>query len=160
MKIYTKTGDGGTTSPFNGKRVKKSHKIIEALGSIDELNAVLGTVDLPEIDDVQKDLMAIASKMAGFKKNKVPDSRVQWLEKEIDRMQEKLPELRNFILPKGQIHFARAICRKTERRIVDSGRGQNDILKYLNRLSDYLFVLARWENFKNKKKEIIWILTN
>lgn len=154
MKIYTKTGDGGTTSLFNGKRVKKSHKIIEALGTIDELNASMG---LLKLTDIQKDLMAISAEVAGYK-NQVLGSRVQWLEKEIDRMQKELPGLRNFILPTGQIHLARAVCRRAERRI--NFLKNKNILKYLNRLSDYLFVLARWENFKNKKKEIIWVTTN
>lgn len=151
MKIYTKTGDKGETSLFNGLKVKKSHKIIEALGTIDELNAWMG---LLKLTDIQKDLMAISAQVAGFKKFK--SLKVERLEKEIDRMQEELPELRNFILPMGQIHLARAVCRRAERRIVDPARGRDDILKYLNRLSDYLFVLARWENFKKGEKEILW----
>lgn len=157
MKIYTKTGDKGETGLFGGKRVKKSDKIVEALGSIDELNATLGTLDIP-LEDIQKDLMVIAARIAGFPKRKALS--VKKLEKEIDKMQEELPELRNFILPKGQIHLARAVCRRIERRIIDSGFRRNDTLKYLNRLSDYLFVLARFINYKNKIKETVWITTN
>lgn len=150
MKIYTKTGDGGMTALFNGLRVKKSHKIIEALGAIDELNAWLGILKLT---DIQKDLMVIASQIAGYKNNKmIVDS--HFLEKEIDRMQKSLPELRNFILPTGQIHLVRAVCRRAERRI--NFLKNKNILQYMNRLSDYLFVLARWKNFKKKEKEILW----
>lgn len=157
MKIYTKTGDGGTTRLFNGLKVQKSNKIIEALGAIDELNAWMGTIKSSELLQIQRELMQISSFIAGFK-IKIPDP--VRLEKEIDRMQKILPKLQNFILPSGQIHVARAVCRRAERRVIGSGIRRNDTLKYLNRLSDYLFVLARWENFKNKKKEKIWVTTN
>lgn len=157
MKIYTKTGDKGETGLLGGKRVLKSDVVVEALGSIDELNAFLGTMDFP-LEHIQEDLQIISSEIAGHKSLK--SVKAEKLEKEIDRMQKELPELRNFILPKGQIHLARAICRRAERRVVDSGRGQNDALKYLNRLSDYLFVLARYENFKNGIKETIWNTTH
>lgn len=153
MKIYTKTGDKGTPSLFNGLKVKKSNKIIEALGSLDELNAVLGTIELPQIVEIQKDLMLINASIAGFK-TVIP--KAEKLEKEIDKMERTLPKLKNFILPQGQLHVARAVCRRAERKVVDSGRGQNDILKYLNRLSDYLFVLARYENHKKRVREIVW----
>ncbi|MEK7565564.1 MAG: cob(I)yrinic acid a,c-diamide adenosyltransferase [Patescibacteria group bacterium] len=150
MKIYTKTGDFGETSLWGGKRVKKSDKIIEALGVIDELNAWLGTLKLTKI---QKDLMLISSCLAGYKEI-IPDGK--WLEKEIDRIEENLPALNNFILPSNQIHIARAVCRRTERKVVDADGHRHDVLKYLNRLSDYLFVLARYEDFKKGRKEIIW----
>ncbi len=161
MKIYTKTGDKGETGLFGGKRVQKSDKIIEALGAIDELNAVLGTLDLP-LEDIQKDLMVIAAQIAGFsaRGGSALGRKSLKLEEEIDKMEEELPELRNFILPKGQIHLARAVARRTERRIVDADGHRHDALKYLNRLSDYLFVLARFINHKNKIKETRWITTN
>ncbi len=141
MKIYTKTGDLGETGLWGRKKVPKNHKIIEALGTIDELSANLGLINGPKIEKIQQELQTINSAISGFK-TKVPD--VGWLEKEIDRMQTKLPELKNFILPKGQIHVARAVCRRAERRVVDPAVGRDDAVKYLNRLSDYLFVLARW----------------
>lgn len=141
MKIYTKTGDGGTTALFKGLRVKKSNKIIEALGAIDELNAWIGMINLP-LEDIQEDLQAICSQIAGFKSLK--SLNVKKLEIEIDKIQKKLPELKGFILPKGKIHVARAVCRRAERRVVFLKN--KNILKYLNRLSDYLFVLARWNS--------------
>lgn len=143
------------TRLFNGLKVKKSNKIIEALGTIDELNAVLGTIKSSKLLQIQRELMQISSFIAGFK-IKIPDP--VCLEKEIDRMQEELPELRNFILPTGQIHLARAVCRRAERRI--NFLKNKNILKYLNRLSDYLFVLARFVNQQNKIKETTWIITN
>lgn len=136
-KIYTKTGDTGKTVLIGGKRVPKNHPIIEALGSIDELNAVLGTIDYP-LEDIQKDLQTLSSKIAGYKSTK--SLKVYKLEREIDRMQKKLPKLKSFIIPKGQVHVARAICRRAERRVVAIDMDA----RYLNRLSDYLFVLARW----------------
>lgn len=143
MPIYTKTGDKGMTGLFSGKRVSKKSPIIETLGSIDELNAWLGVIG--GLEEIQKDLMVINSFIAGFKV-KIPGS--EWLEKEIDRMEKKLPKLRNFILPKGQIHLARAVCRRAERDMIKAGFK----IIYLNRLSDYLFVLARTKT----KKEIVW----
>jgi len=129
--------------------VAKSHRLIEALGAIDELNAFLGTIDVRELPQIQRELMQINSFIAGFK-TEIPGP--EKLEEEIDEMEEKLPELKNFILPKGPLHLARAVCRRAERRVVTAGF----IIKYLNRLSDYLFVLARWENFKSGRKESIW----
>jgi cob(I)alamin adenosyltransferase len=152
MKIYTKRGDRGTTSLFGGKRVKKSHKVIEAIGTIDELIAWLGILHLQKI---QCYLMEISSAIAKESRILNPESGVQELEQEIDRMQSKLPELHNFILPRNNIHIARAVCRRAERRIMGIPAGRS-MGKYLNRLSDYLFVLARYEDFKKGKKEVIW----
>lgn len=149
MKIYTKTGDLGETGLWGGKRVPKNHQIIEALGAIDELNALLGTINLSPLENIQKDLMTINSVIAGFE-TKVPDP--QKLEKEIDKMQAKLPELNRFILPKGPLHLARAVCRRAERRAITAGFK----IKYLNRLSDYLFILARYVNFKSGNEDITW----
>jgi cob(I)alamin adenosyltransferase len=137
MKIYTKTGDGGTTALFKGLRVKKSNRIVEALGAMDELNAWIGMIDLP-LEDIQKGLQAIASTIAGYKSSK--DLNVKKLEIEIDKIQKRLPELHGFVLPKGPIHVARAVCRRAERRIIFLKNKK--IIQYLNRLSDYLFVLA------------------
>ncbi|MBI3559040.1 cob(I)yrinic acid a,c-diamide adenosyltransferase [Candidatus Gottesmanbacteria bacterium] len=163
MKIYTKAGDKGTTSLFNGLRIKKSDKIVEALGSIDELNAMLGTLDLP-LENIQKDLMVIAAQVAGYsaRGGSALGRKSLKLEKEIDKMQRELPELRNFILPKGQIHLARAVARRCERTVIKAIKPIKaiKIIKYLNRLSDYLFVLARFVNYKNKIKETIWVTMN
>jgi cob(I)alamin adenosyltransferase len=139
-RIYTKTGDKGETSLRSGQRVPKTDLRIEAFGEIDELNSFLGTIDLPQTKKVQKDLMKVLAR------EKVGS---QWLEKEIDKMQENLPELHKFIVPTGQIHLARTVCRRAERaylRMVSRFKMKNskEIQKYLNRLSDYLFVLARW----------------
>lgn len=131
MRIYTKTGDKGTTSLYKGERVSKADARVEALGAIDELNSLLGTIKLAPLRKVQKDLMNILSQK---------NVSCLWLEKEIDRMQAFLPELHKFIIPAGPIHYARTICRRAERRAVAAGFK----IKYLNRLSDYLFVLARW----------------
>jgi len=125
-----------------------------------------------KLEKIQNDLFVIGSLIAGYEPNKERievskqqlEDQVKKMEKEIDLMWEKLPALRNFILPGGslagaQIHLARTVCRRAERRVIgvgDSGPGQNDIKKYLNRLSDYLFTLARWANFKAKRKEIVW----
>ncbi|MCL4397975.1 cob(I)yrinic acid a,c-diamide adenosyltransferase [Patescibacteria group bacterium] len=136
MKIYTKKGDKGETGLIGGKRVPKTDPVVEALGTIDELNAHLGNLNLP-LEKIQQDLMALASEVAGGKKARVNE---KWLEKEIDRMEKELPPLHNFILPTGSVHLARAVCRRTERRVT-AVLGYS---KYLNRLSDYLFVLARW----------------
>lgn len=138
---------------LGGRRVPKSDPIIEALGSIDELNAMLGTLDNPELPRIQGELMLINSYIAGFK-TRIPNEK--YLEKEIDKMQESLPELKNFILPKGPLHMARAISRRAERQAVAAGFK----IKYLNRLSDYLFVLARYVNFKNGIKETVWNITH
>lgn len=135
-----------------GRRVKKSDKVIEALGVIDELNAWVGSLRLNKVQD---DLMEINAGIAGVR-IKGLESRIKDLEQEINTMQEKLPPLRNFILPQNQFHIVRAVCRRAERRVVDADGHQQDILRYLNRLSDYLFVLARYTDWKKGRKEIIW----
>lgn len=170
-KIYTRTGDKGKTGLLGGRRVSKDNAIIEALGAIDELNAILGTLELPELGEIQKDLMGIASKIAGKDETKVAsgeikdrriEDRVRWLEGEIDRMEKDLLPLHDFILPAGQVHLARAVCRRCERRITGIGeigkiRNIRKTQKYLNRLSDYLFVLARRENLKKGLEETVWL---
>jgi cob(I)alamin adenosyltransferase len=151
-KIYTRTGDRGMTGLLGGGRVKKSAKVIEALGAVDELIAWLGLLKLTKI---QKDLMVINSCLAGYKGIVPKEKR---LEEEIDKMQTKLPLLANFILPQNKIHIARAVCRRAERAVVNSGQSAKNrqMIKYLNRLSDYLFVLARYRDFQRGKKEIRW----
>lgn len=156
MPIYTKTGDKGKTGLYNGKRVPKSSPIVEALGSIDELNAVLGTIKLQKLQEIQKDLMLINASVAGFK-TVIP--KAEKLEKEIDKMEKSLPKLKKFILPQGPIHFARAVCRRAERNVIkikSVTQLHSNTIKYMNRLSDYLFVLARFENHKKRVREIVW----
>lgn len=178
-KIYTKTGDKGTTSLIGGTKVPKSHLRIEAYGTIDELNSYIGLCKdlltdivknvLPEIQDR---LFTIGSSLAcdpeKEPKMKIPDlheTDITLLEKEIDGMNEVLPAMKNFILPGGHptvshIHIARCVCRRAERLCVRLDREINETesltIKYLNRLSDYLFVLARHAAHTLKVKETTW----
>ncbi|OGF99711.1 ATP:cob(I)alamin adenosyltransferase [Candidatus Gottesmanbacteria bacterium RBG_13_37_7] len=173
MTLYTKTGDSGQTSFFGGKRVFKNHLRINAYGSIDELNSVLGLV-MSKLDDkrvedfintIQKDLFRISSHLAGAVTNltNIP-ARVNDLEKIIDNLVIKLPNLSNFILPEGiesatLVFFARSVARRTERELVALSREEkidSAILMYFNRLSDLLFIIARYLNFKAGVLETIW----
>ncbi|MGB3007840.1 MAG: cob(I)yrinic acid a,c-diamide adenosyltransferase [Chitinophagaceae bacterium] len=180
FKIYTKTGDKGTTSLIGGTKVPKSHLRIEAYGTVDELNSYIGLCRDLLIDEnsrnvlqeVQDRLFTIGSSLAcdPAKETKmlIPDlkeSDVELLEKEMDKMDEALPEMKNFILPGGhltvsQLHIARCICRRAERCCVrleiEHLEFEQVILKYLNRLSDYLFVLSRYTGHQLKIKEIPW----
>ncbi|MBF8250194.1 MAG: Cob(I)alamin adenosyltransferase [Candidatus Levybacteria bacterium] len=181
MAIYTRTGDKGTTSLFSSKRVSKSDLRIEVLGAIDELNSLIGVVICEirnpksetrnKLEKIQNDLLSIGSSLADPIMNYKPltmnylPNRVKEFENFIDQMTENLPPLRNFILPGGgktgaMLHLARAVCRRAERRIVGlnhKGKLDNSIIIYFNRLSDLLFTLARFVNFKEKKKEVVWI---
>jgi cob(I)alamin adenosyltransferase len=187
LKIYTKTGDKGTTSLIGGTKVLKSHLRIEAYGTVDELNSYIGlcrdllndkhTVDI--MKEIQDRLFTMGSSLAcdpvKEPKLKIPDlkeSDVAQLEKEIDTMNETLPPMKHFVLPGGHstvstIHVARCICRRAERCCVrlepesqSAGQASHEvdpiILKYLNRLSDYLFVLARFASRQLKAEEIPW----
>lgn len=166
MPIYTKTGDRGETGLFDGRRVPKDDALIEAIGAVDELNATLGNLsfkkeDLRKIEDVQKDLFAIGARLAGAEIKIDLEERVGEMEREIDEMWKKMPKLANFILPRGGLHVARAVCRRAERRVVAVREKRLEVsIKYLNRLSDYLFCLARWENFRNRVKEATWTITS
>lgn len=179
MKIYTKTGDKGNTSLIGGTRVPKHHHRIEAYGTVDEVNAQLGLVNVcfhhqksnTLILQIQKTLFVIGSHLASDperSKMKLPDlhnSDIELLEKEIDEMQNQLPELKSFILPGGnlaaaQCHIARCVCRRAERRIVllaELEKVDDKIISYFNRLSDYLFVLSRFICFIEKNEEIKWV---
>ena len=180
MKIYTKTGDGGKTSLIGGTKVFKSSSRIEAYGTVDELNSYIGLLSDFSNDDHVKDtlkeiqdrLFTIGSELAcdPNKETKVsiPDlheSDVKLLEKEMDKMDEELPVMKHFILPGGLpvvsfAHVARCVCRRAERCCVNlrekEGKVDDLIIKYLNRLSDYLFTLARYLGMKNNAPEIIW----
>ena len=175
-KIYTRTGDKGKTSLFGGKRVPKSDLRVEILGTIDELNSMIG-VAIAEVQSyslklkvelikIQNDLLDVGSALAspqgealqGLKK------RIKEFEELIDLMTAQMPKLSNFILPGGgkagaMLHLARAVCRRAERRAAELNNKQkidNNVIIYFNRLSDLLFTMARFANFKEKKKEIIW----
>jgi cob(I)alamin adenosyltransferase len=178
MKIYTKTGDTGETSLFTGGRVRKSDIRVEAYGTVDELNSVLGLVrshGVPEpaetwLETVQNDLFALGADLA------TPmDSTAEWLvrmetpaverlESWIDQMDSELPPLKNFVLPGGTpaaatLHIARTVCRRAERITVQLASEQpiNEVgLTYLNRLSDMLFTMARWVNLRAGISETKW----
>ena len=175
-RIYTRTGDKGETGLFGGGRVSKDSTRVEAYGSIDELNSVLGVVRSfladKEFDSilcrVQDDLFVAGADLATVKKDqemsRITAERVLELERTIDRYERELPPLNSFILPSGSIvgsalHFARAVARRSERQIVRLARseGINDqMIPYINRLSDLLFVLARVANRRDGKSEVEW----
>src|SRR5256885_14118837 len=177
MKIYTRVGDKGTTSLLGGTKVLKSDLRIEAYGTVDELNSHIGlcrdlVTNEPEkkiLREVQDRLFTIGSSLAcdpgKEPKMKIPDLKeedVVLLEMEIDRMNEVLPEMKNFILPGGHttvshLHIARCVCRRAERCCVRLEKeSENIIIKYLNRLSDYLFVLSRYVSNLSGAEEIPW----
>jgi len=176
MVIYTKKGDKGVTSVCDAvsgkkKRVSKDSLKIEVLGLIDELNSFLGIVisfsNLTEVSsylkDVQKNLMIIGSFFAGDKL-KLSAFQIKKLENLIDKLEDKLPKLSNFILPGGTVlashlQYARSLARRAERGIVSLSKTQktdSQILAYMNRLSDFLFILARFVNFEARLKEEVW----
>ena len=166
--IYTRTGDKGKTSLFDGKRVLKSDKKVETYGTIDELNSALGVASAfikiksinKEIEDIQNDLLEIGSSLAVSQTLPVDQlsKRPEDLENLIDKLTKQLPPLNQFILPGGGkggslLHAARTIARRAERRIVDLNKTEEVdeiIIVYLNRLSDLLFTMARFVNFKEK----------
>lgn len=181
FKIYTKTGDKGKTSLIGGTKVAKDHIRIESYGTIDELNSYLGLVidllndahSITSLREVQDRLFTIGSSLAcdpeKESKMKIPDlldTDITFLELEIDKMNDSLPEMKSFILPGGHqtistIHIARCVCRRAERICVhlqEAGLFVDPlVLKYLNRLSDYLFVLARFTGNLLEVAEIPWI---
>ncbi len=176
MKIYTKTGDAGETSLLGGRRVSKADIKIDAYGTVDELNSWIGliadqriTEDLQEfLRNIQNRLFVIGSLLASNREIKelqnIEDADIVDLEKAIDVESANLPELKNFILPGGSTivsycHITRAVCRRAERIVVALTEYQqvdDVVLKYLNRLSDYLFVLARKIAKNENVEEIEW----
>ncbi len=164
-KIYTKSGDTGMTSLLGGTRVKKYHQRVEAYGTVDELNSYIGLIRDQNISTHYKNVLAkiqyclfcIESLLAAETKatlDKLPaimQTDIEYLEKEIDKMSETLPELNDFIIPGGHpivsyCHISRCVCRRAERLVIylsESAELDELLIKYLNRLSDYLFVLAR-----------------
>lgn len=180
FKIYTKTGDKGNTSLIGGVRVPKNHIRIESYGTVDELNSYLGMVNdmcgdaqvgewLREIQDRLFTLGAVLAtnpdKEVKMKLPDLHDEDVTWLEQRIDQMNEVLPEMRSFILPGGQLaastcHVARCVCRRAERLCVGMQEQEEMVpdlvLRYLNRLSDFLFVLARYIMHLHQAPEQPW----
>ncbi|EAQ41202.1 cob(I)yrinic acid a,c-diamide adenosyltransferase [Polaribacter sp. MED152] len=188
MKIYTKTGDEGTTALFGGTRVKKYNLRIDSYGTVDELNAYIGLIKDQDIDEatketllnIQNELFTLGAMLAtppeketlksGKERLNIPKvnvNSIQYLENKIDAMDAELPQMTHFILPGGHqavsfCHVARCVCRRAERLCVelnDEETINSDILKYLNRLSDYLFVLARMLSKQLRVDEIKWIPT-
>jgi cob(I)alamin adenosyltransferase len=179
MKIYTKTGDKGQTSLIGGTRVPKHHLRIESYGTVDELNSYIGLIRDQQVSEYQQNLLkeiqdrlfTIGSALASDpekSKMKIPDLHqedIELLEKEIDTMTADLPELRHFILPGGSnavsfCHLARCVCRRAERLCVHLSEDSfvdEKVMVYLNRLSDYLFVLSRKLCFDNQIEENKWI---
>ena len=178
-KVYTRTGDKGTTSLVGGVKISKSDVRIEAYGTVDELSAHLGLLAalLPEGDDrqnvirVQNNLFNVCTHLATdqsqtplYPSAHLADGETAFLESEIDRMMKLLPERQGFVLPGGtqvaaQAHVARTVCRRAERRIAalaEVAKVGVEMQQYVNRLRDYLFVLAKIINFNSGQAEIIW----
>ena len=175
MKIYTRTGDEGQTSLFGGKRVAKNDPRIEAYGTLDELNSFLGvarsawpeaTIDA-QLHEAQRDLFEIGAHLASPGTSRFPGidpSHIEQLEHGIDAMESELETLKSFILPGGSLaashlHVARTVCRRGERLVValhDQDDGTRSSVVYLNRLSDYLFVAARFANAKLGVADVPW----
>lgn len=178
MKIYTKTGDQGTTSLFGGKRVSKSDLRIDSYGTVDELNSYIGLLRDQEVNQVRKDVLveiqdrlftvgSILATEPGNEKVKIPplaESDITYLEKEMDAMDAKLPPMRFFVLPGGHPsvsfgHVARTVCRRAERLVIALNHQETIdplVIKYLNRLSDYLFMLCRMMAQELKIEETPW----
>lgn len=180
-RIYTRTGDDGTTSLGSGARRKKYDLRVEAYGTVDEVNAVIGLVRLStageaafdaalgriqnDLFDVEADL-CLSEKGPGGAKLTVTDAQVTWLEEQIDRLNAELEPLRSFILPGGSpasayLHLARTVCRRAERIMVELKDAPGESvsepsMKYVNRLSDYLFVAGRYANDRGKS-DVLWV---
>jgi cob(I)alamin adenosyltransferase len=181
MRIYTRTGDTGQTGLFGGGRVAKDNARVAAYGDVDELNSTLGVVRAtepgamfdPELEAIQRDLFAIGGHLAtpdpekvraALEKASLAPSRIGEFETAIDAADAELPPLRAFVLPAGTpkaaaLHLARTVCRRAERSVVSLARREpvpQLFLVYLNRLSDYLFTLARLANFRAGRGDVPW----
>lgn len=182
-RVYTKAGDGGETSLIGGARVSKASRRIEGYGTVDELNATLGLVRtaleasaagehlVPVIHRVQQELFNLGAELAAdsaelrAKLPSVGERHVARLEADIDALNDDLPPLRSFVLPGGgwasaYFHLARTVCRRAERLVVGMAGAGEDVgehaVRYLNRLSDALFVFGRWSAFKDGRPEPLW----
>ena len=178
MKIYTRTGDDGSTSLLGPGRVLKSHARVEAYGAVDELNAAVGAARAcdterwidAELASIQGRLFQVGAELASnapealARLERVGDGDVSTLEQWIDRLEADLPALKSFVLPAGtplatQLHVARTVCRRAERRVVALAQEQAvepRITRYLNRLADLLFVMARWSNRRVGVADVEW----
>lgn len=178
MKIYTRKGDEGQTSLLGGTRVPKHHRRIEAYGTVDELNAWIGLLrDQPGAGPRAQDLLRIQDRLfvigarlavdeahANVKVPVLDPADVLFLEERIDAMEDRLPEMKHFVLPGGHpavsyCHITRCVCRRAERQVTwlaETSAVEASILQYLNRLSDFLFVLSRWFGQELKASEIPW----
>lgn len=185
MSIYTRFGDEGETALFGGEKVAKDTLRVRAYGGVDEMNASIGGVIsllstaseaqslsplLDRLERIQSELFQLGGELATPRDKQVPmavleETHVEALEKEIDLMQKDLPPLKNFILPGGNLvaahlHLARAVCRRAERDVITLHRAESVrkvVRQYMNRLSDYFFVCARWVNAQTKTVESPWI---
>ena len=173
-KVTTKSGDKGKTSLGNGERVSKSHLIINLLGDIDELNSQIGlaisscktSLISSELQSIQQDLFNLGGEISIFNSGTIliNDDKVEFLEERIEDLNQTLKPLKEFIMPGGdefcsRIHLARAVCRRAERScvaVLDLAKEKDVWLPYLNRLSDYLFVLARYVSSERGSEEILW----
>jgi cob(I)alamin adenosyltransferase len=176
MKIYTKKGDRGKTSLFGGRRVSKDDLRVDCYGTVDELNSNLGLavteINSPEIikviKKIQNDLFTLGGELANPTEKRsdsnIESAQIKFLEEKIDYFDDKLPQLKQFILPGGSkgaalLHLARSVCRRGERLVVKLAKNDvinENIIIYLNRLSDLLFVLARFENDVNQILDVPW----
>jgi cob(I)alamin adenosyltransferase len=178
MKIYTRTGDDGTTGLLGPGRVLKCAPRVEAYGNVDELNAALGVARAhdaqgwlgDELETIQSRLFSLGAELATADPTmlgsieRVADRDVAMLEQWIDRLEVELPPLKRFVLPAGtplagQLHLARTVCRRAERRLVELGQKETIepvLVRYLNRLADLLFVMARWCNRRAGAVETEW----
>jgi cob(I)alamin adenosyltransferase len=180
LKLYTGFGDEGKTSLFGGQVVDKDDLRVETYGTVDELNSIIGLVitELEETDlskdlrDIQQNLFRLSTELAtpvSYKKRRnhqpITSRDISLIEKRIDDLDIQLVPLKNFILPGGShrsalIHLARTVCRRAERRLISLNKAtdiDSQIMIYINRISDYFFVLARYVNQIDKFKDIIWI---
>lgn len=171
-KIYTRTGDDGSTGLGDGSRVKKTSERIEAIGAVDELNSVIGVLLVHEVPpelrhlltDIQHELFDLGGELSIPGQTTISDNQVRRLENALDGLNQNLPPLKEFILPGGSeaaatCHVARAVCRRAERRVVRLGEVEKTnpaTAGYLNRLSDLLFVIARVLNVHAGRSDVLW----
>ncbi len=177
MKIYTKTGDHGDTSLFGGQRVSKNHSRITAYGTVDELNSIIGVIRTADpnpvleeiLERVQNELFVLGADLAtppekNVRIERIGEDHIRRLEQDIDRLERELKPLKSFILPGGSpgaayLHMARTVCRRAERSCFSCRQSEivsDEALIFLNRLSDLLFVMARYQNKSRHVHDVVW----